>query len=406
MPIAPASLKRWAPSLAMVAVILVALVGGVAFLLAMRPCVLELPPGRMATYRLVHEFRAWPEPEPIETIINGETHREPAPDPVLRRDERTLWLIGTGADGDAALLVSGAAEAQRPELVRVHLANDGTVRRRHPQEGLLDEGPTIDFFDFNLLPLPEGLEQRWDTSLPYAYPPAGQRVQRVSVRRTHNGSTPRFHLKMPTIEWVDRRPGTELEERYVQIKDLSARYRFDTGRGLVERADLTFITGAETIDGLQRYRVRISLELLDVSTAPDAVGSLHQAAEAIAELQAAIDRQDPVTSAALARQLAGLPVQTPALAAAAGGLARDAAGVPPAQAGWAVRVAAVDASRDSQAEQLRLGLVADGYPAYISRQGALLLVSAGPFRERKDAVLQDLTRRYPSNRPYWVEVQP
>lgn len=406
MGISFANLKRRAPVLALAAVVVVAVVGVIAFFLAMRPCLLDLPPGMIARYSLVTEYRAWPPPEPISMEVDGKTIKKRPHWPVLRSDDQQVVLIGLDEGGGAALIGSDK-DARRPELHQVHLAPDGIVRRRDGQV-LHDTGPTIGFFDFNLLPLPEGLAQHWQTSLLYAYPPVSKRQQTARVRRTHNGVRPRFRMKIPTVEWVDAAPpgaGPEFNERYVQIKDLEAAYQFDTTRGLVDDARITFVAGAETEGSYARYQVTMRLTLDQLQRAEDSIADLNASVNRIVQAQEAVSSGASEQLGSLANQLLATPIQTHELSELAAGLAQQSRGVQSHSEGWAVQVASVSHSRAPEAERLRLGVVADGYPAYIRESGTFLIVCAGPFSDKDERVLADLRRRYPRNEPFWVEVR-
>jgi len=290
-------------------------------------------------------------------------------------------------------------------LTLLQMASDGRVRRYDPALRLLDEGKPLGFFDFNLLPLPEGLDQDWRVELIYAVPPPGKRQVQARVRRVTNGYNPVFELRLPTIEWVERKP----RERYCQIKDLVCRYRFNGRLGIVDQADLAFIAGVEVVGGAgARYR-RVHLGLLgqiEREQIADA-SALRDLALATIDTQTRLESGQRDQLRPLAQRLRAAAAEGPErLRSLALELAQVADGsvLPqPASGTWSVQVASVAAARREHAERLAAELNADGWPAYVQPRGSVITILIGPYPERDNAIMARLRERFPRERPLWVE---
>lgn len=379
------SIQRRAPQVVLALVVVMGLLGVAAFYFALRPCVLELQAGRIVHYRLT-------------TTILPEDRLDQR---VLREEIQDVRLIQLGADGEGALLVQ-PHWARRGELRPVSMRRAGQVLLRDG-DLTLDYGPAVGYFDFNLLRLPPGLDQAWDAEVRYGYPPPDKRAHNVRIRRTHNGSRPRFRWQLPAIEWVDRAPpgmGMADGQRYVQMQDVTVTYRFDTQRGIWQDAQMQFSAGVETAEGYVRHRIAIELVMLTVEGVASAEqGDLRSAVSQLQQVQGMVARQqiehigdviEPIRRSSL-----------PFLAALAQGWYADMRAEPTAGAA-AIQVATLGQERSAQS--LRWQIVGDGYPAVVRRQGRHWVVYAGPFAQRDELVLADVRRRFLANKPFWTVI--
>lgn len=386
--------RRWKKQVTLgtlVGVLLLGALGCLFFIMALAPCRVDFEPGTLVTYRL--QTAVYPMGE-------GEA---------LHSEQQVLNLVCID-HGNELAMVSAGERGTRDELTLLQMSSDGRMRRYDPALQLLDEGKSLGFFDFNLLPLPEGLDQDWHVELTYAVPPPGKRRVQARVRRVTNGFNPVFELRLPTIEWVERQP----RERYCQIKDLVCRYRFDGRQGIVDQADLAFIAGVEDegAAGARFRRVHISLVgHIDRGEVENAV-ALKDLALATVDTQTRLEsgRRDQLRPLAARLRAAAQHEGPERLRQLALDLARVAEGAQPrAGAGgggqWAVQVASVATSRRAAAAALVAELNADGWPAWLDERGHALAVLIGPYRERDEAILAPLRQRFPRERPLWVGVE-
>jgi len=71
-----------------------------------------------------------------------------------------------------------------------------------------------------------------------------------------------------------------------------------------------------------------------------------------------------------------------------------------------VQVGSAPLNHRSAAERLVSGLVAAGYPANVAVVGNRALVCVGPYPAQDAAVLAELRRRFPKEKPFWVKLGP
>ena len=385
-------MRTHAAALATVGAILAAIIGCYAFFVSLRPCRLHFEPGTLVDYALRTEWS--------EIRADGSI----AP-PRVREQRISLVCIGDG--NEVALVAPGHERGEQVTLM--NFGTDGTARRVS-DEHLADEGTTLGFFDFNLLPLPAGSEQNWNVSLVYALLPPGKRQVMARVKRRSNSSRPEFELKLPTIEWVEA-------ERYRQVKNLTCNYRFDTARGVIERAVVKCDTGVERDDGSHRFRISVTLDLIGVDRIGGATAALRDLALATAEADDASARHRLERLASLSERLGRASVQVPALRVIADRLRHEAAGggppiaraapprrpapparpdaalMPPAAPGqWTLQVASAPAARRAEAERLADKLGAAGLPAHVAASGKHVVVRVGPFPARDPAVFERVKR--------------
>ncbi len=389
-----------------------ALAGSYAFLISLRPCRLSLSPGTVIDFHLATEYR---------TLNDGELGP-----PRERTTRITLVCIGHG--NEVALVEPDGA---RDGISLLSFQSDGTARLLG-DDGLADVGKALGFFDFNLLPLPPGNEQSWKVSLVYAALPPGRRQVLGQVRRTANGARPEFELRLPTIEWVNER------NRYVQVRNLVCRYRFDPARGIVDRARVTCETGVEAAAGPIRHRVQVALDMIGIQHSGGDTAALRDLALASAATQSAIAAQHYQRLVPLMTRLDQGGVEVAVLREIADRLRLQARGrlrgdaeqrprpedsrtemadgretgdgrreiavvAPPGSV--ELQVATVASSRRTQAEALVSKLVAAGIPARVQTSGNWLVVRAGPFAER-DAQVAARVKALSGSAPLWRTVVP
>lgn len=377
--------KRQAAVGTFVLVVAIGALGCLFFLMAIAPCRVALSPGSVVSYRLTSEA------VPLDA---------PGAEPTARLRELHLVCYDRG---NQVALISSDAGGRRDELTLMRIDEDGRARRLDPARRLLEEGKAIGFFDFNLLPLPEGLDQSWRVDLVYAVPPPGKRRVQARVRRLTNSSRPEFELTLPTIEWIEHRP----EERWCQIKNLVCRYRYDSRQGIVDRARIEFVAGVETRAGARFHRVRLTLDGRREPTVHDPI-AVRDLALATAGVQVALEDGRRARLGPLVERLRGASAAGPErLQRLARELARAVDRVPappPGERGWAVQVATVGSGRRAHAERLAESLNADGWPAFVVDRGTLLSVCVGPYADRDPRVVAALRERFPHDRPFWTRM--
>lgn len=386
-------LKNHAGTAAVIAALLVAALGITAFFLALRPSRLDFAPGQHVTYRLRTEM--------VE-LVEVPGQREPRElAPAVQEQELDLFCVN--AENDVVLL--SPAEG-RDEVTLLNFAADGAARQLDPASRRGDAGKALGFFDFNLLPLPPGSEQVWTVELAYAALPPAKRNVQGKVKRTRSGSSPEFLLKLPTsVEWVGA------DSRYMQIRDLSCSYRFNTSRGLVEQATLRLLAGIEREDGRHRFRVRSELTLTAVGRVGDDPRQIRDLALAGSEAQDALVSGRRERLATLTTRILAADVQHPRLRELARRLVQDVRnpqpprGVTPRPL-WAVLLAQFPPARRSEADALVRTLASVGFRSYVATTAQAAAVLVGPYVDRDPAVLGALSQRFPQSRANWVRVGP
>lgn len=400
--------RRWTAIACVMVAVGAALAGSYAFLISLRPCRLNLSPGTVVDFHLATEYRV---------LQEGELG------PPRERTARiTLVCIGHG--NEVALV---EPDGERDGISLLSFQTDGTARLLG-DDGLADVGKALGFFDFNLLPLPPGNEQSWKVSLVYATLPPGRRQVLAQVRRTASGARPEFELRLPTVEWVND------HNRYVQVRNLVCRYRFDPARGIVDRARVTCETGVEAAAGPVRHRVQVALDLIGIQHSSGDTAALRDLALATAATQSAIAAEHYERLVPLMTRLEQRGVEVAALREIADRLRLQARGrlhggptnvprpvplgnelrdipeerqpiavVPPGTV--ELQVATVAPSRRVQAEALVTKLVAAGIPARVQTSGNWLVVRAGPFVGR-DAQVAARVKALSGSAPLWRTITP
>lgn len=385
--LAGARLKRLVTISTLVLALLVGAIGTACVVVALRPCHLDLAPGTVLTYQIRTESRR------LEDGV-------PAGESAVKVNTQEITLVCLDRGNRVALLSPGAP-GSRDEICLMELGPDGSARRLDDALRPLEDGKAVGFFDFNLLRLPQGMEQNWITEVPYAVLPPGRRLVQCKVRCLENGMNPTYRLTpKAAIEWVDDGNG----RRYVQLRDLVCRYAFNRGKGLVDTAEMRFIASRETDQGVLCHDVRVTIALTD------AVAHGQEAAATVADLALSTVRAQSLMEDGRSRallecleKLRAADALHPRLQRLVEDLRRDAAGTPAVRTGWSVQVLSVSAGRATEIEPLARTLCADGFPAAVRRQGPVAVLVVGPYAERDPRILAALGQRFPASRPYWMQ---
>ena len=279
---------------AVTAVAIVALfVGCALYLFALRPCSIELNPGTYVSYRLTTDI------QPVD--------REKEPTGSVSSHQQTVDLLCYSGANDVALIAPGADDLSEVTLVR--LAPDGRAQRYDDSDRLLGDGKALGFFDFNLLPLPQGMQQNWNVTLTYAALPVGRRQVEGHVQRIGGGAHPRFELALPTVEWVESHPS----EHYRQVRELVCRYTYNGVKRVIESAELSFVAVVERPSGPERFAVRCYLDLVDYQEHDEDPVALRDMIVGAVEAQAVRERDDHQRLQQVLARLRQYDVRNPAL---------------------------------------------------------------------------------------------
>jgi hypothetical protein len=388
-----ARIKNHAATAAVVAAVLVAALGIAAFVLALRPSRLSFEPGQVISYRLTSE---------IAEVIETPERKDQVLPPLTQ--EGDLHLICVGPDNTMVML---AQVDGREQVALMTLATNGAARELDAAARPGDSGRAVGFFDFNLLPLPPGSEQVWNTDITYGVLPAGKRSLQGKARRTRSGANPEFQLKLPaSVEWIGE------DQRYRQVRDLSSQYRFNTAKGVVEEAVIRLTAGYERPEGRRRHKVKLTLTLVAQSRLNDDPDQVRDLALAGIDAQSALAAGRKERLAAISARLNAAAVQDPRLRALVQSLLSEIRSGPRPQTPnvakglWAVHLVSGPAQRRADAERFVANLGEMGFRAYLAADGATLSVLVGPYYDRDPTVIRALSQRFPQQRVTWVEVKP
>ena len=389
MPWDASRLKKHAAWAVVMGALAMAALGIMAFFLALRPSRVHLDAGEQATYHLRSEI--------AELGADGS---EGAP----QVQEEDIDLIGIGGENEAVLI---SPNAGHDEVTLMNFTPTGTARSLDAGLRPSEVGKALGYFDFNLLPLPPGVEQGWSTDLVYAPLPPNKRCVQGKVKRTRSGANPEFQLKLPTsIEWINQ------ENRYVQLRDLTCTYRFNTGKGLVEQAGIRCTLGLEREDGRHRYVVRVDLALTSLVRTTDDPHDIRDLALAASEAQTALERGGSQRLAIILSRMQSANIQGPRLRELVRQLSQAVRNPPvqtPRQVSrqlWAVQLARCPVDRRGDADVFARTLIASGFHAWVSPAAEGLAVLIGPYYDRDPTVLAVLSQHYPQQRATWVRVNP
>jgi hypothetical protein len=389
MPFDASRMKKHAAVLVVVGALAVAALGIMAFFLALRPCRMRIESGEQATYHLRSEV--------AEIAADGSEGQPQVSD-------QDLDLIGIGADNDV-VLISPAASHDEATLMNFTAA--GTARTLDAALRPSEVGKALGYFDFNLMPLPAGVEQGWNTDLVYACLPPSKRCVQGKVKRTRSGANPEFQLKLPTsVEWISA------ENRYLQVRDLVCSYRYNTGKALVDQAVLHCTLGIERDDGRHRFRVRVDLTLMGIARTSDDPHEIRDLALAASEAQAALARGSSERFPSILARLQGANIQGPRLRDLVRQISQEVRNPQPAAPHlvsrqlWAVQLASCPVERRADADTFTRTLIAGGLHAWVGSSGEGLAVLIGPYYDRDPAVLAQISQHYPQQRATWVHINP
>jgi hypothetical protein len=222
-----------------------------------------------------------------------------------------------------------------------------------------------------------------------------------------SGSNPEFQLKLPaSVEWIGE------DQRYMQIRDLTSKYRFNTSQSLIENADIRCVVGFERADGRHRFKVRIELDLVHVGRIADDPGQIRELALAGMDAQTALTQGHRERLSTIGKRLIDASVQDPRLRRYVQALIdqiRNPAKTTPhatTNTTFAVHLATCPIERRNDAQRFVAQLATQGFRAYISENGGVLSVLVGPYLDRDPAVLRTLSQSYPQQRATWVRATP
>ncbi|NRA38749.1 MAG: hypothetical protein HRU15_11455 [Planctomycetes bacterium] len=388
---------------------LMALAGIAIFILAFQECRFDPAPGSMWEYQL-------------QTNVYG-IEEDGALGKLRGSSKRQLDMICLSEDNDVALIASGTSGHN--EISMLKISPKGQVSRFLDDELLSNSGKSIGhFFDFNLFPLPQGLEQSWTVPMVYSILPANKNQVFATVRRVQNGSHPTFQMTFPTVAWLKDGPKTP----YSQISDFTCTYVFDVHRGLVESAKVNFLFAQESRRSLKAYQRRVTMDLTLKSFAhlKDDVSAVWKQLDAATGVQRQINVGDKGKARDLIRKINNDSVHLPPaldkfvknLASEVQYKVADDTGEQSAVSNdntplentsnavqYAIQVASVSRHRRSKADEEVARLKRDGFKATLGRKGESLIICIGPYAAKDQRVLDTFTQRYPRNKPFWIAVR-
>lgn len=381
-------------------VVLACIAGITAFALSFRPSRFRLDPGTVLIYHMV-----------TTTTEISSDNREGRP----YSDERTIAMVGIGADNEIALLAEEARGRDRISLHRID--SDGTATLLDAAARPVGGSRAIGLFDLNLLALPpSATEQSWDVQLTYAVMPPAKQLVQARAKRSKSSSNPEFQLKLPALEWLDAGNGAG---GYRQIKDLLVTYRFRNSQHAVDQVRLQATYAVEQPEpaAKRRFRIVTTLELIDRDVLDEDPQHLRNAALACAAASEALN--DPEIGSqrrrALAADLRGADTAIARLRQLTDRLAGEVLrqplanklAPPRASLHYAIQVAIGPEAQKAQAEQYARTLIASGFTARVEPANAgNLRVMVGPFADKNAEVLDRLQRAFPYLKPLWIEVGP
>ncbi len=382
-------LRQVATWLVVAGAILAFIAGTVVLLLSLRPSHLRLREGEIATYRLVARW--------TEQHGEGKERRDGA----SSDDQRLVQLIGVGPDNLVGLI---ADDQGRDRFTMLRLGVDGSATLLDPAERPLPGGKAISVLDLNLFQLPpDGLEQTWETTIPYGLLPDVRRQLRVKVRRTTSSANPGFTLKpeAPAIEWLD-------QGRYRQLKDLTALYRFNARKRCIDQAQITALYSEELPPPAtwRRWKVDLRLDLLSHELQEADPSWRRLAVSTLAAQQALSDGSITATRRQeLARDLRQAAPGVPRWQALATGLAEAVLQSPrqTSASRWYLSVWDGPADQRAAAEQLAASLSGNGMTAAVVGTARGIAVELGPYPRQDRQAIDRLRVLAPTLAPRWRE---
>ena len=391
-------------------VCLMAIVGIGIFILAFQECRFDPAPGSTWQYRLKTEL--------FEIDKEGKIG-------ACRADyQHDLDLLCWNADKDLALITSyrRGEQVTQEEISHLRISPKGQVSRYVGEELLNNSGQSVGhFFDFNLFPLPEGLEQTWTVPMVYGILPPHKNQVFATVRRVRNGSHPHFVLTFPPVAWVKRGPS----DPYSQISKFRCAYTFDIARGIVEDAEISFIFARErpAPQNVQQVQVRMKLQLQDWSQFEDPV-ALRDTAMTGLQVQEAINREHTQKIQELLQKLPNQENMPHALRSYFSAVKKRLKPLPaqgnrptqaprstspertPASGGsYALQIASVRKDRKSAALAEVKKLKDQGFKAFIGERNRHYIICIGPYNSKDQSVLNEFKQRYPNDKPFWVSIR-
>jgi hypothetical protein len=385
--------KRLAAQLAVGTCALAAIVGVTIFALSFRPTKLRLDPGELIRWQ-------W-----IQTTAPIDAHGKPG---AGTSSEQEILLIATR--GNEGLLVGKDLRGNDIASL-LAFADNGSATLLDAAGRGIDGGRAIGLFDFNLLPLPPGNEQAWNTSVAWAFPPPAKRTLQTRIHRMKAGSKPEFQLKLDganAVEWL-------ADGTYRQVRNLVVSYRFNGSQRIWDRATMKCQWAVEQPASVLplRWQIDTTVELRETRDLGDEPEALRQIALAVIEAQDLLNAGGGSRVAEVVARLDAGTVGEPRLRALAARLAAALRRLPTSPVagrvgtgGWVLVCGELNRDERSKAEQLVSHLSTAGFPAFLAPgEGGRLRILAGPWPAKDEATARQLTARFPYIHPTWREVR-
>lgn len=341
-----------------------------------------------------------------------------------------LDLLCLNNDNEIAL-VSAEQRSRgngRVEMNRMHVSPKGQVSRYLNDEVLNNSGQLVGhFFDFNLFPLPEGLEQSWSVPMVYGILPPQKNQVVASVKRVRNGSRPKFQLTFPPVAWVKKSP----KDFYSQISSFRCDYVFDIKRGIIEEAHIDFVFARERPhpENVRQYKVRMKLLLSDYGKLDNLIAGRDMALS-VEALQNAYNKDQLERVREILAQLDGVDLEAlhPSLKLIYDSIKRESQTEQrrerarpqrtqqqtqqqqtqrtPAQSGrYALQIASIGLDRKSAGLREVEKIKRQGYNAFLGKRNNYYIICVGPYEQKEAAVRDTFLQRDPDNPPIWVSLQ-
>ena len=403
-------------------VCLMAIIGIGIFILAFQECRFAPEAGVTWQYRLTTEIFAIEE--------DGKVGDRKA------MSQHNMDMLCLNNDNDVALITAQqkAHGTVKEEISHLRISPKGQVSRYIEDELLNNSGQAVGhFFDFNLFPLPEGLEQSWTVPMVYSILPAQKNQVFANVKRIQNGSRPKFLMTFPPVAWVKRGPS----DPYSQISDFRCEYVFDISRGLVEEANITFIFARERPypQNIQQVQVRMALSLKDWGQFEDPI-ALRDTAMKTLQVQAELNAEHSERVRNILQRLPEAHRMHPALQRYLRAVTADLESLPrhrqqqllqrserpllgqqttqgnnganptTASAGsFALQIASIKKERRRAAEQEVAKLKRQGFKAFLDVRERHLVICIGPYQAKEQSVMSEFKQRYPNDKPFWTTIR-
>lgn len=395
-------------------VCLMAVAGIAVFILAFQPCRFAPEAGATWQYQLTTELYRYEEDGELGDCEARLTH--------------DLDMLCLNGDNDIALVTAEKSQRRQPttDISRLQISPRGQVSRYVNDELINNSGQLVGhFFDFNLFPLPEGLEQSWTMRMVYGILPPQKNPVIASVKRVRNGSHPRFQLSFPPVAWVRKGP----QDYYSQISQFRCDYTFDVRRGVIEEALISFVYARERPhpENIRQYQVKMLLNLKSWSRFEDPIALRDMALKAM-DMQNSLNANHDDQVKDILRQIESAPGALHPALMKIYNEARRESGVPrsqqrpapqqeeqqrqpqqqtatPRQRRYALQIASISKRRRSAADAEIKKLHRQGFDAFVAERNNYLIICVGPFLQKRQDVYKTFRDRSPDNPPLWVSLR-